>query len=174
MFGHLVTRVGESVGQLAIVGQQHQTGRVGIESADGIEPFVHVLGQVDVVQHGDPAQLVTGGGDGPTGLVQRNVQLVRACEAASTTRSADRLTIHLHAVTHRIDPGWQRCHRHSVDRHPTVGDELFRVTAGGNPRVGKHFLQSLPPGSVGIGVRFTGWSGAAGHGCPLPEKNDEE
>ena len=35
--GHLVARVREAVGELAVVGQQDQAGRVGVEAADRVE-----------------------------------------------------------------------------------------------------------------------------------------
>ena len=39
---HLVARVGEPVGELAVVGEQDQPGRVGVEPADRIEPPLRV------------------------------------------------------------------------------------------------------------------------------------
>ena len=62
-------RVGEPVGQLAVVGQQQQALRVGVEPADGEHPR---LGRHEV-DDGGPAMGVLGRRDDAGGLVEQVV-----------------------------------------------------------------------------------------------------
>src|SRR5665811_940106 len=41
--GHLVARVGQAVGQSTVVGEQDQAGRVGVETADRIQPRLSLI-----------------------------------------------------------------------------------------------------------------------------------
>ncbi len=80
----LEARVRQPVGEVAIVGQQDQAGRVGVQSADRIEP----LSRVDERDDGPAPLWVAGGGDDTGRFVDRvDDELLR-------TR-ADRLSVEL-------------------------------------------------------------------------------
>ena len=63
-----VARVGEPVGELAVVGEQDQPGRVGVEAADRVEA---ALG-VDQLDHRPAAARLARGRDDPGRLVERS------------------------------------------------------------------------------------------------------
>ena len=59
--------MGEPVGELAVVGQQQQPGRVGVEAADRVEPGR----RVDQLDHRRPAARLARGRDDAGRLVDR-------------------------------------------------------------------------------------------------------
>ena len=121
--GNAVARVGQAVGQLAVVGQQDQPGGVGVEPADRIEalPAGHEL------HDRRPALRVVRGRDDAGRLVERvhRVGLGRHRPAVE----AD-VAVRVH-VARRIRD------RRPVHGHPPVGDQPLGGAAGGDPRMGE-------------------------------------
>ena len=91
--GDLVTGMGESMGQLSVIGQEKQSLRVHVESADGIDPPSHGLGQVS---DRAPSAVVGKGGYVSSRLVEKNADPLFA-------READHLAPIFHDVGGGID-----------------------------------------------------------------------
>ena len=107
-----VARVGDAVGQLAVVGEQQQALRVGVEAADGEHPR---LGGDQLDDRG-AAVRVAGRRDDAAWLVQQVVD--------EPGLGADRRTVDLDEVDLRVDAAAEHGHV-AVDRHPAVGDQLL-------------------------------------------------
>ena len=82
---HLVAGMGEAIGQLAVIGEQQQAGRVGVEPAHRVEPGLGV----DQRDHSRPIARLLRGRDHPRRLVHRP-NLPRLCP--------DRAPIHPHVI----------------------------------------------------------------------------
>ena len=130
--GDLVLRVGEAVGQLAVVGQKEKSLRVHIKTAYGVETHArigHKLGD------GGAPTVVGDGGQIAAGLVEHDVGKARLF------RGRDHLTAVFHAVACGIDLLAYLGHD-SVDLDPTFFNFLFGRAAGQNAAVGEEFLNS--------------------------------
>ncbi len=109
----LEARVGERVGEVAVVGEQDQAGAVGVQAPDGVQ----ALAGGHEVDDGGPPVGVGRRGDHPGRLVQR-VDDARARPAHELAVDRDRLVAG--DVARRVgDHG-------AVDGHPPVDDERLR------------------------------------------------
>ena len=102
--GHAEARMREAVREVAVVGQQDQAARVGVEAPDRVEP--PVAGRRDEVDDGRAAVRVAGGGDDARRLVER-------VDDAHGGRRADALAVDLDALAagRRRAPGRSRPRR---------------------------------------------------------------
>ena len=121
---HLEARVGERVGEVAVVGEQDQAGAVGVQATDRVQALP---GGHEVDDRG-PAVRVGRRGDHAGRLVQR-VDDARARPADQLAVDGDRLLAG--DVARRVgDHG-------AVDGHPPVDDERLRRAPRGDARVGE-------------------------------------
>ena len=123
----LVARVREPVGELAVVGEQEHTGRVGVEPADRDD----ARRMVDEVDDRRPAARVARRRDDPGRLVQEHVGELLLRE---------RLPVELDPVTRRDErvqlPGL------AVDRDAAGLDQLVGTAPGGDAGAGEPGIQA--------------------------------
>ena len=150
--GDLVGRVGQPVGQLAVVGQQQQALGGDVKAPDVEEPFALVV--ADVVADARPAFGVLHGGHHALGLVEHHV---------------DQRVIELDAQAVHVDDGGLGIDAYTelgddlaVDLNAALGDHLFADAAGGDAGGGHDLLQADAVGVVDFGLRHLG---ARDRGC---------
>ena len=122
-----VPGMGEPMGKRAVVGQQQDAGRVGIEPADGHDPDR----VVDERDDRGPALRVAGRRDDACGLVQQHVR---------ERLQLDGLPVDLDAVA-RGDERVQLSGL-SVDSHSPGLDQLVGAAAGGDTRASEVGIES--------------------------------
>jgi hypothetical protein len=140
-----ITGVSQPVGQIAVVGQDHQTSAVFIQTADRVEP----LGQLGKeVNHARAAGGVDVGRDVALGLVDRVVH---------GRFEADRLTVDRDPGLGGINPGAELIGNLTVDGNPALEDELLTRATRAQAGVGQDFLEALElAGLDGVGRRLPG------------------
>lgn len=150
--GHPVSRVGQAVGKLAIVGQKHQATLIPPQASDGKEPGLG--GVVDQIQHGPAlkAWLIRGGRQCAFGLMKDDVEL----PPRGANLSGDRLAINGDLVVARVDKGGEAGDDLAIDLDPAFFDQLLAHPARGDSRVGQDALKP---------DKRRGWALAAARGC---------
>ena len=136
-----VTRMRQPVGQLAVVGQDHQPGAVLVEPADGVDPLGDLGEQVD---HAGPARGVVVGRDVALGLVHGVVDHLLELDPLAVDGDGRLLG---------IDPRAQLADDLAVDRDPPLEDVLLAVPARAEPGMRRIFWSrsGLPePGSKAV------------------------
>jgi uncharacterized protein with GYD domain len=134
----LVARMREPVRELAVVGEQERSGRVGVQPPDGDDP----RGMLDELDDGGPALWVAGGGDHARGLVEEHV--------------GERLELDSPPVELDPVPGGDEgieLPRLAVDADAAGLDQLVGLAAGGDPGARE----------VGIEPHSRHYSGAVPH-----------
>jgi hypothetical protein len=121
--GHPVARMGQMVGELAVVGQQDQARGVSVEPADRIQA------QVRIHQLGDrpAAARLAGGRDHPRRLVDQP-------DLARLRRHGPAVDLHPAALVHiagRVG------HQLAANHHPPGPNHLLGGAAGGDAGVGQ-------------------------------------
>ena len=129
---NLELRMGERMRQFAIVGHDQRAFGVEVESPDREHTNAHVA---DVVGHSGAALRVLHGGDHADRLVQQQVRLLLG--------HFDEGSIHSDQVSARLHLRAELPHGDVVHGHAALGDELFCVTARGNPCARKEFLKAF-------------------------------
>ena len=133
---HAEARVGEAVGEVAVVGEQQQALGVAVEATDREHPG---LGGHEV-DHGRPALRVRRGGDHPGRLVEQVVD--------EPGLHADLRAVDLDDVDLGIDPPAE--HRHlAVHAHAPSLDQVLAGPAAAQPRLGQHLLEADAVALVG-------------------------
>ena len=140
-----VPRMSQAVGQLAVVGQNHQPHAVLIEPADRVDPLRHLGQQVD---HPGPARGVVVGRDVALGLVHGIVDHLL---------EPDPFAVHGDGRTLGIDPRAELADDLAIDRDPALEDVFLALPARAQPRMRQDFLKPL-----GLAAFESG-------SCPEPE-----
>ncbi len=127
---HAVARVGEQLGEVAVVGQQQQPFGVEVEAADGEDARL----LRNEVEHGGAIVGVVRGGHVARGLVEQPVHEVAVDD--------HRDPVERDPIGRRVDAPAE--HRHlTIDRHPALGDEHLVGASRTEARTGEHLLQPL-------------------------------
>jgi hypothetical protein len=126
-----VPRVGQAVGQLAVVGQDHEAGAVLIEPSDRVDALGDLRQQVD---HPRPAGGVT---------VGRDVTLRLVHGIVNQPLLEDVLAIHGDCCLGGIDARAQLADDLAINRDPPLADKLLALPARAQPRVRQDLLESL-------------------------------
>ena len=144
LFFHPVARVGQPVGQVAVVGQQHQPLAVGVEPPHRVDARLrrHQAG------HGAPPLRVVGRADHPQRLVQQVNDMAR-CFLPRIHRHTHPLAVQGHLVLGRVHARAQLRDHHAVHLHAPGADHLLGGPARGHPGVCQHLLQPFPAGRRG-------------------------
>ena len=120
--------MGEPVGELAVVGQQQQAGRVGVEAADRVEPRLACR----------PARRPPAAPPGSLAVETTPAGLFTA--QTSRASAADRAAVDPHVVALPDVP--RRIGDHlAADRHPPVGDDLLRLPPRSDAAVGEELRE---------------------------------
>ena len=128
---HLVARVGELVGQLAIIGKQQETLAIDIKPAHGIDAG----GDIDQIDHCRATLGVIHRRDHANGLIQHQVGAGR--------RLTDGLAINLNHILTEIHPGTGLLNHTAIHRHATGGNHAFTVATRRDARTSEHLLQAF-------------------------------
>jgi len=112
--GDLEARVGQPVGELAVVGEEDQAGGVGVEPADRIQP----LGPTDELDHRRPPLRIARGRDDARRLVDR-------VHDAPDRVGADPPAVDRDVVV-RVDAAGRVEHRLTADPDAPGPDDLLR------------------------------------------------
>ena len=126
---NLERRVGQPVGELAVVGEQQQAGRVGVEAPDGVQ----ALAAADERDDGRAPLRILGGRDVAGGLVER----VDHMPALERRRAGRRPRSSSWSPTSRA--GSRTTSPPTVTR--PANDQLLGGPARGDPRVGEVFAR---------------------------------
>ena len=126
-----VSRMSQAVGQLAVVCQDHESGTVLIEPADGVNAFWNFGQEVD---HPGPARGI---------LVRRNVTLRLVHGIVNHLLEVDAFAVHRDRRLFRIDPRSQLAHDRAIDRDPPLEDIFLAVTTRAQPRMRQDLLEPL-------------------------------
>jgi hypothetical protein len=177
---HAELRVRQAVGQLAVVGEDHEPDARLVEAADG----EHALGDLgQEIDHAGPA-----GGVG----IGRDVALGLADGEVDHPLGPDRLAVEGDFLRLRIDAGAQLADLLAIDRDTALEDQLLAGPPRAEAGVGEHLLEAgagaglagvltrgarrlrraggllLPGGGALRPGRFRPGSGSGGHsGRPL-------
>jgi len=137
-FLKVVARVGQTVGEVAVVGQQQQPRRVHVQPAHGKEPDARrVVHQV----HGPPPPVVVGvRADDAPGLEQQHVDLADL--------GLDPAPLDGDAIAGGVYPGRRGRDRRAVDRDGPLGDEPLARPARGDACVGERLVKPDPTGCI--------------------------
>jgi len=132
----LEARVRQPIGELAVVGQQDQAGRVGIQPADRVQAHR----STDHVDDRRAPLWVARGRDDPRGLVDR-------VDDALHRTFADPVPVHRDLVNgfyvaRRIE------HQLPAHPHPPGADDLLRSAARGDPCAGEELGESHRPATI--------------------------
>ena len=122
--------MGEFLGQVAVVGEEQQTGGVAVEAAYGIDAFF--AGVAHQLHHVGAVALVVGSGDVVFGLVEQHIDRFFALQ-------------HLVAVAHLIGGHHLVAHlgHHlAVDGDGTGGDEHVGIAARADAGIGNVFVKA--------------------------------
>jgi hypothetical protein len=117
-------RVGEAVGEVAVVGDEEEALGVGVETAGGVEAGLH-LGQE--VENGAAAAVVGGGGDGAAGLVEEEVAL---------GLEGDGPAVYFYSLSLGVDGAAGIGDDLSIDADAAGADEVGSLTPGSDSCVG--------------------------------------
>ncbi len=159
---HLVTRVTQAVGELAVVGQQQESGGVHVQTPDGEETrFRRMLDEIDRAR-------------ATLGIAVRADHAARLEEhdVDRPLRPHD-LPVDDDAVVFGINPGREVGDEVAVDGDGALLDEGFAGASGGDPGLGKELLQTHAARAVleildgGVDGRSSGGlllAGRGGHG----------
>jgi hypothetical protein len=149
--GDAIARVGQAVGELAVVGQEDQAGLIPPQPADRKEPG---LGRVvDQVQDcpAFKARFIVRGRERAIGLMKDDVELATGWVAG---RLCDGLAIDRDLVVSGIDERRELGDKLAVDLDVSFFDQLLADSACGDPCIGKDSLEpdhgrSGAPGATG-------------------------
>ncbi len=130
-FAYAIARVGQDVGQIAVVGHDQQAVSVFVEAAHREYPLAYASHQVE---HGFAAKRIVGGTHATCGLVEQIVDEFLARQGLAVDCNGRDLRVDLQA---HLDDCF------AVDADSAFGDDLFAFAAGGDPGAGENFLQSL-------------------------------
>lgn len=146
---HLVARMREPVGELAVVGHEQQARRIHVEPTDRVEP--QAAGMVDEVDRARATLGIAVGADHALGLEEQHVRHARV--AAHAAAVGDDL------VLDRVDPRGQAGDDGAVHLDEALGDHLLATASAGHARIGKELLQADAARGVGEGVVGLGHAG---------------
>ena len=124
-------RVGQAVGKLAVVGQQHQAGALFVESPDGVDPLRNLREQIDDL---GLARRVAVRTDIALGLIhgEINVPLL-----------VNPLPVHRDLLRPRVNPDAKFSNDLVVHRDPALEDHFLTPSTRPDPRMGEDFLEAL-------------------------------
>ena len=125
----LEARMGQPVGELAVVGEQNEPGAVDVEPAHRVE----AKRRADQPHHGPAALGIGRGRDDTERFVERDHHLL--------AHQLNRFAVHGHARV-RGDVGGDVGDRCAVDRDSPLADDLLRRAAGADAGVGEKFGDS--------------------------------
>jgi len=108
-----------------IVGEDEQSLGIEIEPADGLDPSLFTMEEVS--NGGSPEGIIEGGNASP-GLIQKEVCL--------GLEFADRLPVNPNVILLGIGLATKARNDRSVDLYPSLDDEPFRMTTGGEACLG--------------------------------------
>ena len=135
---HLVARMRQQVGELAVVGQQDQAGAVGVEAPDRIQ--ARAAGR-------RPGERRSAG----RGCRARSRRRRRACAARRRTRRSapgERAPVDAHALS-LADVARRIEHALAVDAHAPGGDQLLGGAARGDAGVGEVLGEAHAAATIG-------------------------
>lgn len=133
--GHLKARMHQTIRERAVVREEQRTLGVVVEPPDGKQPLIRI-GQ-EVAHRRTTLRIVHRRHDAWR-LVEQQVLPLAA--------RRDELLVDHHEVLARLDLGAELTHHLVVHLHPARGDQLLRVTAGGDARVREELLQAFTHG----------------------------
>jgi hypothetical protein len=128
---HAMRRVGQSLRQLAVVGEQQQPLGVGVEAPDVEEPL---LATSQVIPHARPTAVVGHGRLDPPRLVEREHDVPRS--------RRDAHAVDLDDGRPGVDPQALLEHDPTVDLDPAFVDHLFAGPPASDPCGCQHLLKS--------------------------------
>ena len=137
----LILGVGEAIRQLAVVGEQQQTGRIDVEATHVVE----ALGVIsDQIGNRGASLRVTHRRDGPNRLVDGQHDVLRLVENQALAVDVNdlRCGVNAHALA---------AHDRAVDAHAAIRDHLFGRAPGRDAGLGEYLLQAHAP----LGVRVS-------------------
>jgi len=129
---HSRGRLENTIGQFAIVGQEHQAGNSIVEPPDREDSFGHAAQQM--AQRG-PAFRIGHGGHHVDGLVEQEIARL-GWPLGHAARGFDTVALR---VRFRAQFG----DHDAVDAHLSAADEFFGVAPRGDASTGDYFLQSF-------------------------------
>lgn len=127
----LVGGVKESIGEIAVVGEEKQAFGFVIEATDGIDPFGDLW---EEIEDGGTAEIVVAGGDISARLVEEEIDFGFG--------GGERFAVDGDGVLIRVNAHPDLC-GFSVDLDLALEDHLFGFAARGDPGFGKDFLQAF-------------------------------
>ncbi|MFO0913547.1 MAG: hypothetical protein U0795_11365 [Pirellulales bacterium] len=157
-FGNGEFGMSQLMSQGAIIGDQNQPGTRFVEPSNG-KDMVVTANQVD--HPGSPAGIAIGRQDADR-FMDGQIE---------PTFGSHQFAVDLHFLALRVDPDSQLGHDLPVDFDPSFSDQLFALTAAGDPGRGQYFLQTLAarfalpgslPGRIGRLVRIASGSSRPG------------
>jgi hypothetical protein len=116
----LEARVGQAVGERAVVGEQDEPAGVDVQAPDGVQ----AARSGHERDHGGPPMRIAGRGDDPRGLVEQVHDRVGG--------GRHRPAVHRDLVLIGLDVRGRIGDRRSVDLDPLGADDLLRGPAGGH------------------------------------------
>jgi hypothetical protein len=128
---HTVARMRQAIGQLTVVGQDHQPGTVLVEPADRVDPFRNFRKQID---HPGAARRVVIGRDVAPGFIHGVVD--HLFESYPFTVDVD-------ACGLGIDPGAKCLDDLAIDRDPTLDDVILTLPTRAQPCMSENLLKPL-------------------------------
>ena len=127
--GYLVAGMGQALGQLPVVREEHEAGGVIVQPSHRVEAAVVLRGEI---HDRAPALGVPGGGHTAVRLVQH--------EGHRGRRQAHLFAFHLHPVPVRVDLHPHLGHHPAIDGNLAVQDQVFTRPPGNYPGPGEKFL----------------------------------
>lgn len=136
-FGDAIARVGEAVGEIAVVGEEEEALGLGIELADGIE-----AGGKHFSEQIDSAGLLALGDVGAVdafGFVEDDVEAF----AGDAVAQADALAVDFDVVGLRIDQYGELMDDAAIDGDSALEDHFFNIAAGSHAGIPEELLDSF-------------------------------
>lgn len=128
-FRNMVAWMEQGLGQIAVIGQQHEPLAVEIQPSD--RKHAH-RDSVQEILHGRATLRIVQGGHDVLRLVEDEIDI--------RLRRPQMLAVDLDVVPVRIDLGAELLHHAAVDRHAAGRDQLLSLAPRGQPCAGDEFL----------------------------------
>ena len=128
---HLVARVGELMGHLAIIGEEQQSLTINIKSAHGVDAGGNI--------HEIDDRRAT------LGVINRrdNADRLMEHQIGARRRLTDRLTINLNHVVIEIHPSTGLLNHTAIHRHTTGSNHAITVATRRDTRASEYLLQAF-------------------------------
>ncbi len=141
-FFNAITRMSQPIRQLAVVGQDHQSGAFLVESTDRVNAFGNLCEEIN---NAGPARRVGAGRDVSFRLVDRVIH---------HGLTADRFTVDRDSCSIGIDPSAELADDLSIDCNATLPDQLLTASTRAKTGMRQHFLNAFKFSGAGFGIRM--------------------